>query len=96
MSRMRHARYGKISVQRDEAYSSSRGNLSLALALAEQQLAIYYSPRVLHDLATLRTTLGEESTGLLAMAHHDYALAQRVAVAASGAFLRFFTAASEP
>jgi hypothetical protein len=52
-SRIKLAKYAHYSMQRDKAYSSGQGNITEALSWAEQQLAVYNSPTVMFDMATL-------------------------------------------
>ena len=52
---IKQANYGKLSTTRDAIYSHGEGDINAAVDMIQKQLEIYYSPRILFDLATLQT-----------------------------------------
>ena len=56
--RLRWARYGLVSMKRDEVYAHGQGDLMESLKLVKEQLEIYPDfPSRYHDLATIRVML---------------------------------------
>ena len=58
-SRIALAKYAHASMQRDKAYALGQGNISEAIGWAEQQVAIYGSPFVMFEMATMEVMRGK-------------------------------------
>jgi len=85
-SQLKHCQYGKISVARDQAYKNGEGDIHIALELAKQQLEVYYSPRILFDLATLLTMQSELDPNAFESANHYFHQSQMSSLSASVKF----------
>jgi capsular polysaccharide biosynthesis protein len=83
---IKHCKYGKLSKQRDDVYQQGEGDINAAVVLIEQQLALYYSPRILFDLATLSTMKSELNHSLYNTAHDYYYQAQLASLHAAASF----------
>ncbi|CAE7584997.1 unnamed protein product, partial [Symbiodinium natans] len=58
--RLRWAKYGMVSMERDQVYAGGQGDLQASLKLIEKQLDIYPGfPSMHHDLATTRVMVSE-------------------------------------
>ena len=90
--RRRHALYGKYSVQRDQAYEEGVGDIDAALRIAERQLFVYWSPRVLHDIATLSSVQSEVQPSSAKIAMRYFSLSQNVSLTSAAAFQRYLLA----
>ena len=86
--RRRHAQYGKYSTQRDQAYKEGTGDIELALRAAKKQLSIYWSPRILHDIATLSSVQSEIQPSSANVASKYFSLGQNVSLNAAATFQR--------
>jgi hypothetical protein len=83
---LKHCRYGKISVARDQVYKHGEGDIHAAVELAKQQLQIYYSPRILFDLATLLTMQSELDPEKYESANNYFHQSQVSSLSASATF----------
>eukprot|EP00658_Telonema_sp_P-2_P084209 TRINITY_DN9288_c0_g1_i1.p1 TRINITY_DN9288_c0_g1~~TRINITY_DN9288_c0_g1_i1.p1 ORF type:complete len:360 (-),score=72.65 TRINITY_DN9288_c0_g1_i1:869-1948(-) len=88
--RIRHTRLGLVSTRRDAVYQSGKGNISEAVGLVMQQLAIYRSPRFLFDLATMQVMLAETNTTNAEQAAVHFAEAQDASRDGIAGFMRAF------
>jgi tetratricopeptide (TPR) repeat protein len=87
--RIKETRFGDLSTRRDAVYADGQGNMTAAVALVERQLAMYRSPRILADLATLQSMLAEvHGAPTAAVSAQQFAAAQRAAAWGAAAFQR--------
>ena len=87
--RIKETRFGDLSTRRDAVYADGQGNMTAAVALVERQLAVYRSPRILADLATLQSMLAEvHGAPTAAVSAQQFAAAQRAAAWGAAAFQR--------
>lgn len=77
--RLRFAQLRALGTRRNAAYRGGQGNITEALALAREELALMRTPEILADIGVLQTMLAEDDPGLFDDAGRSYAQAQDVA-----------------
>jgi tetratricopeptide (TPR) repeat protein len=86
---IKHCQYGKLSKERDNIYSDGEGDIDAAVDMIRRQLDIYYSPRMLFDLATLLTMQSELDSAKYEEAEVHFQHAQETALSAAQTFQSF-------
>jgi len=77
--RMRFARLRLIGTRRNVMYRDGQGNITAALALAGEELALMQTPEILADMGVMLTMLAEDKPALFQQAVLRYGEAQDVA-----------------
>ena len=83
---IKQANYGKLSTTRDAIYSHGEGDINAAVDMIQKQLEIYYSPRILFDLATLQTMQSNIDPNKFEDATVHFGRAQEAAISAAATF----------
>ena len=72
--------YGKVSMQKDQVYKGGKGDLTMAIDLVDEQLALRPLPQIYHDRATMNIMISNSEEKSVAGIEADFKQAETEAL----------------